>query len=158
MNTRASSIPFRLCGEVALSGGREPPGLQGQARQKTILIVDDDQATGEVLEAALAECDASYLPLVAHSAAEAMRLGRERHIDLFILDYLLGEMSGIELYHQLRDASGQQQTSALIMSTSLAVHEPELHAHQLLGLAKPFELDELLQTVAQLLAESREQS
>jgi hypothetical protein len=44
------------------------------------------------------------------------------------------------------------------MSASLAVHEPELHAHQLLGLAKPFELDELLQTVAQLLAESREQS
>jgi DNA-binding response OmpR family regulator len=158
MNTTESGLPSSVCGEVALSGGWEPSRLQGQANQKTILIVDDDQDTGEVLEVALAECDASYLPLVAHSAAEAVRLGRERHIDLFILDYLLREMSGIGLYHQLRDAPGQQQTSALIVSASLAAHEPELHAHHLLGLAKPFELDELLQTVAHLLAASREKS
>jgi DNA-binding response OmpR family regulator len=158
MNTTESAILSRVCGEVPLSGGREPSGLQGQASQKTILIVDDDQDTGEVLEAALAECDASYLPLVAHSAAQAVRLGRAHRIDLFILDYLLREMSGIELYHQLRNVPGQQQTAALIVSASLAAHEPELHAHHLLGLAKPFELDELLQTVAQLLAESREQS
>jgi DNA-binding response OmpR family regulator len=129
----------------------EQPLLEGQASQKTILIVDDDQATGEVLEVALAQDDASYRPLVVQSAAQALRIAQEQRVDLFILDYRLLDMNGIELYRQLHDGAGSKHAPTLIMSASLASHEPELHTHQLHGLAKPFELDELLETVAQLL-------
>jgi DNA-binding response OmpR family regulator len=128
-----------------------PPLLEGQASQKTILIVDDDQATGEVLEVALAEDDASYLPLVVQSAAQALRIAQAPRVDLFILDYRLLDMTGIELYQRLHDEAGSKHVPALIVSASLASHEPELHTHQLHGLAKPFELAELLETVAQLL-------
>jgi DNA-binding response OmpR family regulator len=127
------------------------PLLEGQANQKTILIVDDDQATGEVLEMALTEDDASYRPLVVQSAAQALRIAQEHRVDLFILDYRLLDMNGIELYHRLHEGASSKPAPALIVSACLASHEPELHAHQLHGLAKPFELAELLEKVAQLL-------
>jgi len=70
--------------------------------------------------------------------------------NLFILDYRLPSMNGIDLYDQLHTVKGLEDTPGIMLSAYLPKHEIEKRS--LVALSKPFELDELLDTVEKLLA------
>ncbi len=125
--------------------------LLDQSAIKTILMVEDDEAIGELLLLTIKE-ETPYQAVLASSGAEALRLVKSVKPNLFILDYLLSDMTGLELYDQLRTSSGFEHVPAILLTASLEQHEEEMKNRQILGLSKPFELDEFIQTLEQVLA------
>ena len=80
---------------------------QQKMRSGTILIVDDDEGIREML-ISLIETETPYYPLAFRSADETLqcmtRIIEAKPI-LFILDYRLLTMSGIDLYDRLHHHS-----------------------------------------------------
>ena len=76
-----------------------------QASVKTILVVEDDHDTAEVIHLVLVD-ETHYSILAVATASEALRVASTTQVDLFIIDYLLTETDGNTLYDQLRALPG----------------------------------------------------
>ncbi len=120
-------------------------------QKKTILVVEDDAAMAEVMELILSEEPGYSIHLVS-DPREALQLAQRIQPDLFVLDYLLAHMNGIELYDRLHVSQGLENVPAIITSASLLMHKSLLDQRHLIGLEKPFDLEVLLETIKQMLA------
>ena len=112
--------------------------------EKLILVVEDDEAIGALLVQLLVQ-ETHCRALLAVDSFEALNVVREIKPDLFILDYQLPAMNGIQLYDCLHIMSQLENVPAILLSARLPWHEVEKRS--LIGLGKPFDLDELLETV-----------
>lgn len=70
---------------------------------KTVLIVDDDKETVELIRLYLNRD--GYRVLAAYDGTEALHLAREKRPDLIVLDLMLPGLSGLEVCRTLRDES-----------------------------------------------------
>ena len=75
---------------------------EAQATTNTILLVEDDPHIGSFLEQAI-EQETPYRAIVTGDGHAALRLVRHFTPRLFILDYGLPDMNGIELYDRLHN-------------------------------------------------------
>lgn len=116
---------------------------------KCILIVKDDPILGDLLLEALQE-EATYQGLLAPSGEMALSILQTITPALFLLDYHLPGMNGLELADRLRRREGCKQRPILLMSASLPQENGALD--DLITLQKPFDLEMLLQLIAELLA------
>ncbi len=117
---------------------------------KKILIVENDDATGELLVMAITQ-ETPFQVLHTTSAREAFNLARIHVPDLFLLDYHLSSMTGLQLYDQLHALLDLEHIPAILMSASLERYEEELKARNLRGIVKPFELTDFLSTLEDVL-------
>ena len=70
------------------------------------------------------------------------------------MDYRLPGVNGLELYDLLHATPGLEAIPALLMTvTQLETLRPEIAIRQLTAFQKPFELDEFVLTLQQLLGE-----
>jgi DNA-binding NtrC family response regulator len=122
---------------------------QGQNRRsaKTILVIEDDASIGEMLIDAIS--DTSYQAFLVSDGQQALQLVHAIKPALFITDYRLPKMNGIELYDRLHAQQDLADTPAIIMSAYLP--KEEVKKRHLASLEKPFELDELISTIEQLI-------
>ncbi len=67
---------------------------------RTLLVVDDDPNILEVLCARLSAADFSVIP--ADDALSALKILQENHVDLLISDVKMPEMSGMDLFIEVR--------------------------------------------------------
>ena len=116
--------------------------------EKIILVVEDDDSIGSMLLETLSQ-ETPYKPVLVNDGFEALRTIRSTKPDLFITDYRLPNMNGIELYDRLRRTHNFDNTPTIIMSAYLP--EEEVRKRRLIGLSKPFEIDEFLETVEKLI-------
>lgn len=125
--------------------------LSGEGRQnlKMILLVEDDRDIGEVLVEAITH-ESPYQAMLATDGFEALRMAQSIKPGLFILDYQLPGMNGIELYDKLHAIKALVDVPTLMMSARLP--RQELEKRKIAGMNKPIDLDEFLQTLDQLLA------
>ena len=121
-----------------------------QLNIKTILIVEDDKDIGEALLFALNE-EPSYHVIVVATGNEAVQISRGRKINLFIIDYYLSDINGIELYDKLHAIPELQDVPVLLVSVNVEHLEQQLRVRHLMGLGKPFDLDKFLEVVAKAL-------
>lgn len=70
---------------------------------KKVLVVDDDVETVEHVKLYLQRD--GYRVLTAYDGVEALRLAREGHPDLIVLDLMLPGVDGLEICHTLREES-----------------------------------------------------
>src|SRR4030043_2253084 len=70
---------------------------------KRILVVDDDAKTVELVKLYLNRD--GYKVLVAYDGVEALRLARQSHPDLLVLDLMLPGCDGLEVCRTLRSES-----------------------------------------------------
>jgi DNA-binding response OmpR family regulator len=115
---------------------------------KTILIVEDDEYIGEVLVQAIIQ-ETSYFAILVADGQAALHAVMEIKPSLFILDYQLPRMNGIELYDHLHAIPELKLTPAMMISARLP--QQELEKRDILGMNKPLDLDEFLQAIDQLL-------
>jgi DNA-binding response OmpR family regulator len=107
---------------------------------KTVLVVDDDVKTVELIKLYLNRD--GYRVLAAYDGAGALRLARERRPDLIVLDLMLPGVDGLEVCRSLRSESDVP----IIMLTARTTDEDKLTG---LGLgaddyvSKPFSPREL---------------
>lgn len=107
---------------------------------KNVLIVDDDIKTVDLVKLYLTRD--GYGVLTAYDGIEALRLARESHPDLIVLDLMLPDMDGFEVCRVLR----QESDVPIIMLTARSTDQDKLTG---LGLGaddyvtKPFSPKEL---------------
>ena len=125
--------------------------FSGERREnhKVILVVEDDHDIGEVLVEAITQ-ESPYRAMLAADGSEALRLVEGIKPHLFVLDYHLPGINGIELYDKLHAIEGLVTVPALMMSARLP--QREIEKRKIIGMNKPIDLDELLQTLDRLLA------
>ena len=115
---------------------------------KTILIVEDDTNIGEVLVQAISQ-ETSYLAVLASDGFEALKFVENLTPNLFILDYQLPRMNGIELYDKLHAIEKVADVPTIMMSARLP--QQELAKRNITAMNKPIDLDDFLQTIDQFL-------
>ena len=118
---------------------------------KTILVVAGDADIGAFLHGALLQETAHHV-LLAMQGFEALKITHYITPQLFILNYHLLRMNGIELYDRLHARHNLQATPAILLSTYLPPHQQEITKRDMRGMSIPLELDELLATVKTLIA------
>ena len=117
-----------------------------EATEQTILIVEDDQDIG-VMVATLLELETPYQTRLAQDGQEALTIARDTPPSLLVLDYQLPGINGVQLYDHLRTLPGLEHVPAVLMSANLPVEE--MKKRKMVGLCKPFDVNELIETVRQ---------
>jgi CheY-like chemotaxis protein len=126
-----------------------PSGITLSLRNKVVLVVDDEPSVRELVRTTL-ELRGAHVVAIGHPAAASSLPGK---FDIAIVDWTLGDTRGDELLHDLRVrgivdvgiiVSGREPPAAL-------AHGGRPNA----WLRKPFELDRLIDTVADLLNDDR---
>jgi DNA-binding response OmpR family regulator len=116
---------------------------------KTILIVEDDDEIGDVLKAILA-MEPGFRAFVARNAQDVFKVMRTIMPHLMLLDYQLPDMNGVELFDRMRRIGEFARIPVIIISANLPY--AELTKRQLIGIEKPFDIDEVVQAVRWMLA------
>jgi DNA-binding response OmpR family regulator len=127
---------------------QEKPTAGEHSSVKTILLVEDDEHIGEVLAEAITQ-ETPYLALLVTDGFEALKVVKGVKPNLFILDYQLPRMNGIELYDKLHAVEALERVPAIMMSARLP--QQALRERDIIGMNKPLDLDEFLQTIEKLL-------
>jgi CheY-like chemotaxis protein len=115
---------------------------------KTILVVEDDELIGAFLAEAISQ-ETPYRPLLVSDGFEALKVTRDIRPSMFLLDYHLPRMNGIELYDQLHAKEGLENVPAILISANLPLSE--LTKRAIPGIKKPFDLDQLLQAIEKII-------
>lgn len=121
--------------------------------RKTILIVEDDLDSMEMLEKLVKEIDPALKCLKAHNKAEAYEIIHEHLIDVFLIDIILNtavmcDVSGMKLAEEIRTIERYKFTP-IVFITSL--EDPEMYAFKSLHsydyIEKPYSVKETMDTI-----------
>ena len=115
---------------------------------KTVLVVEDDTGIGTFLIQAIQQ-ETHYQAMLVTDGFQALKVVANIKPGLFILDYQLPRMNGIELYDRLHAIPGMEEIPAIIVSARLP--RLEIERRKIIGISKPLELDDFLQTIEHLL-------
>lgn len=132
---------------------RHRPSKRRNAARSSILVVDDEQGTVDVLMAVLS--DAGFEAAGAANSHDALaKLGRTA-IDLVLLDFVMPAPDGGEILRFLRSELGLTDMPVVLMSgVPESMVKRRCRGYQAF-LRKPFSLDELLVTVERWVKPSR---
>lgn len=120
-----------------------------ETRQHHVLYIDDHDDTRELVTLVLSE--RNYRVTTGSTLADALKLAREDHFDLYMLDSWLPDGSGIDLCKSLREFD----PGVPIMFFSGAAYEADRETAISNGaqgyIIKPADLDELCSEVSKLI-------
>ncbi len=119
--------------------------------KKTALLVEDDEGNGMFFEQVIAQ-ETPYLTRRVMTGAGALVAAKEIKPNLFILDYRLQDINGIELYDLLHTMNGLEHIPAIIISASLDQHASEIEQRRLVGIKKPIDLDTFIAVIKSVVA------
>ena len=139
-------LPRDLAGQVQIPG--DAPG--SRTPRQAVLVVDDERHIREILRESLES--KGYSVEVAEDGEKALELLRANRYRLMILDIRMPSRDGLALMREA--ASFAQPAMPVIVLTGLASEQELLEARKLGAAAcmrKPFQIDELLAEVGNLL-------
>jgi DNA-binding response OmpR family regulator len=102
----------------------------------TVMIVDDDRNTVRLLQTLL-ELD-GFNVAVAPRGADVLPVAERFAPDIFLVDYHLSDMEGVEVIQQLR-AHPSYAATPIIMASGMNVESEALAAGANLFMVKPFD-------------------
>jgi signal transduction histidine kinase/FixJ family two-component response regulator len=117
----------------------------------TVLVVDDDRPTREVLAEYLGSCGATVV--TAASAAQALDVLQARHIDVLLADIGMPDEDGYSLIRKVRALHGKKGSVPAAALTAFVRDEDRTRALEAgfhLHVAKPIEPPELVAAIARL--------
>jgi CheY-like chemotaxis protein len=118
-----------------------------------ILLVEDDNHIGRIIELVLPELAIPYEFVNVLSAEEGLEQWEDHPFDLLLTDYNLRGMNGMALIRALRER-GQHPPTILVTAYDSAEVRREAREMQISEyLIKPFFMDDLLSAIRRLLPE-----
>lgn len=114
----------------------------------TVLLVDDEQKVLDFVEPYLKQ--EGYVTLTAKTGREALRLAKEHKPSIAVLDWMLPEMSGIDVCRELRRTTG----IGIIMATARTDETDKIIGLEVGAddyLTKPYSLRELVARIRAIL-------
>jgi CheY-like chemotaxis protein/predicted regulator of Ras-like GTPase activity (Roadblock/LC7/MglB family) len=125
---------------------------------KHILIVDDDQTILRLLEYSLKKLGSDYEIATAMDSVDALNQIEERKFDVIIADYLMPELTGIDLARAVRRISPSTQVVLMTAYGTKGLRDTT----EFLGfdayLDKPFSLEEIRHVVEQAVEMTRQKA
>lgn len=125
-------------------------------QKKRILVIDDDSGIGEMLKTLLEFYD--FEVTVSEKPDEAEEIISEKNIDVVILDMLISGVNGTDVCRRLRKNESTADIPILMMS---ALHDAGKKCKEAGAddfIAKPFEMEDLIETINGVLSSRRENS
>jgi DNA-binding response OmpR family regulator len=110
----------------------------------SILIVEDDAGIRDTLREFLQE-ETTHQVFLAVDGETALAMLQTVKPKMFLLDYKLPGMNGLELVDRIREIKAYEQTPIVLMSANLL--RQDVTGYNLRYIPKPFDLDTLLQLV-----------
>ena len=120
--------------------------------EKTVLIVDDDRDIGDILQQIILDQTNYKVVWIAESDL-VLNAASYLRPSLLLLDYMLPSMDELHLYDRLQTIETMRGVPTVLISASPTLPFDELRARGIYLLHKPFELEDLLDILAQLLSE-----
>lgn len=118
--------------------------------KKTVLIIDDDLALQTVLEIALR--DAGYQVILAGDGQEGIEKLTRLNPNLVISDIMMPQMDGVETFQRIKE---QLQDNGIPIFIMTALNRKpwfaDLEAEGAVIIQKPFDIDQLLRLVKDML-------
>jgi len=129
----------------------EHPSSSSSTEDKVILIIDDDRDIGEILQKIILEQTNYRVVWIAESE---LTLDAAPYLkpSLILLDYMLPGMMGLELYDRLQERENMRGVPTVLISAGASLPLDQLRERGMYLLRKPFEMDELLDILAEQLA------
>ena len=113
-------------------------------QQKRVLIVEDDVAIGAILAEMLEDED--YCTVWVKSGEEALDVVENFTPGLFLFDYRLPGIDGLTLYDKLCEHIELKAVPIIVVSANIP--KEGIAQRGAIGIAKPFDCDMLLRTIA----------
>ena len=129
----------------------EETGLTSSTNEKVVLIVDDDRDIGDMLQKIIVD-QTDYKVLWIAESDLALNAASYLRPSLLLLDYMLPAMHGLELYDRLQEVENMRGVPTVLISASATLPFEALRERGIYLLKKPFELDDLLDILAQILS------
>jgi len=121
---------------------------------KKILYVEDDEDTRNLVRMILRS--KGYKVVTAYNGREGLKKLEEDGIDLVILDIMLPDMSGWDIFQKIKKDPGNRDVKVAFLSV-IPVSEERLDTLKKSGIedyiTKPFDNDDLVRRVGRILGE-----
>jgi len=123
-----------------------------------VLIAEDDESLLDLLKMALTK--KGYRVFAVQNGQEALAVARQVKPDVLIADIMMPFLNGLQLVHQLRLDYYDTPTPKTIFLTS-RVQDQDVELGLKVGadvyITKPFQMDEVLENVKELVAMQRKE-
>lgn len=137
-------------------GGEPAPA--GQARGDRVLVVDDEQDVRESI-GSLLTLGLGVQAIITASAADAMGILARQHVDVLIVDYRMPETNGLDFLIAARERAPGARRILITAFPEMEVAIRAVNEGRVDGFfVKPFDADELLALVRDLLGKKREEA
>ncbi|MFN2520105.1 MAG: response regulator transcription factor [Candidatus Limnocylindria bacterium] len=125
------------------------PG-NGVSRQRVVVIGEDDAPIATLLRDAIND-EPAYRSVIVADGAMILDTVRTQGADLLILDLMLPGMNGIEVFDRVREDRATKDLPVLFVSAARDRFEKQMRDRNVTNvMAKPFDLNVLLDTVRSL--------
>jgi CheY-like chemotaxis protein len=158
---RGRNRPRRAQADQANKSAAAAPRLAAQTperavqgpgpRRKTILVVEDNATIGGLMVALLRE--EGYRALRAWDFGEAVRIARDRRPELIMLELSLPYQDGLSVLRQLKAQPETKDAPIVVVSGNTLSLPPEEEALLAECIAKPVDMDRLVNYVRRALGE-----
>ena len=120
-----------------------------------IIIAEDDEIVGEIVREALTE--SGHVVGVVDNGADALRAIKVKQPDLVILDCNMPQLNGMLVLREMRTSATLYKTPVLVLTGRQSDRDADLAYQQGADdyLKKPFDADELVFRVEELLKDAR---
>lgn len=153
------ALPFALQGNGAVAefgdarGGGDATPVDGLQTQPTVMVVDDSLTVRKAAHRLLTR--AGYQVVLARDGVDALKQLQEAMPDIMLVDIEMPHMDGFDLTRNVR-ADARTAHMPLVMITSRTADKHRRYAAEIgvnVFLGKPYNEDELLMTLHQLIGE-----
>jgi CheY-like chemotaxis protein len=127
---------------------QEYPRRAEPTERKLILLVEDDKSHASMLYQ-LFKQETPYSVYATADGQTAWRFLQHVKPNLILMDYLLPQMNGLMLYDHISAEKALHDIPVMMISAVLP--EDEVKKRGIIGFQKPFEIDEFLHTVDNLI-------
>jgi DNA-binding response OmpR family regulator len=122
---------------------------QSDTSVKSVLIVEDDPDIGPFLVESIM-LETPYQAMLVTDACKALKTIACLKPNLLILDYRIPYLNGLELCDRIREMDSFKDVPVIMVSAQLP--RQEVAKRNIVGMHKPLDLNEFLDTVERLMA------
>lgn len=116
----------------------------------TVLICDDEPSLRELIRISL---DGPYEFVEADDGERSLELLRSVRPDVVILDMMMPRRSGLEVLSEMRQEEELADTRVIVLTAQPGTREQALRAGADVVMVKPFEPEQIVAAVEEVLAE-----
>jgi CheY-like chemotaxis protein len=116
----------------------------------TVLICDDEPSLRELIRISL---DGPYEFVEADDGEESLELARRVRPDVVILDMMMPKRSGLEVLSALRQEEELADTRVIVLTAQPATREQAVNAGADVVMVKPYEPEQIVAAVEEVLAD-----